>query len=65
MSIDVALSTRRDVGCDTYSLPKKRGCAPGAMSMDMALLSCAPGAMSMDMALLSCALKYMTKPECR
>ena len=30
-------------------------CAPGAMSMDMALLSCAPGGMSMDMALLSCA----------
>ena len=29
--------------------------APGAMSMDMALLSCAPGGMSMDMALLSCA----------
>ena len=51
MSIDVALSTRRDVGPDTYSLPQKRGCAPGAMSMDMALLNC--------------ALKYMTKPECR
>ena len=90
MSIDVALSTRRDVGRDTYSLPQKRGYAasgtsmdmpplhkrhlffaaktrlrPGAMSMDMALLSCAPGAMSMDMALLSCALKYMTKHECR
>ena len=25
MSIDVALSTRRDVGRDTYSLPQKRG----------------------------------------
>ena len=24
MSIDVALSTRRDVGRDTYSLPKKK-----------------------------------------
>ena len=73
MSIDVALSTRRGVGRDTYSLPQKRGCAasgtsmdmpplhkrhlffaaktrlrPGAMSMDMALLSCAPGAMSTD-----------------
>ena len=57
MSIDVALSTRRDVGRDTYSLPKKRGCAASAMSMDMPPLykSCAPGAMSMDMALLSCA----------
>ena len=30
-------------------------CAPGGMSMDMALLNFAPGAMSMDMALLSCA----------
>ena len=74
MSIDVALSTRRGVGRDTYSLQqKKRGYAasgtsmdmsplhkrhlffaaktrlrPGAMSMDMALLSCAPGAMSTD-----------------
>ena len=48
MSIDVALSTRRDVGRDTYSLPlKKRGCAPGAMSMDMALLSCAASGTSM------------------
>ena len=42
MSIDVALSTRRGVGRNTYSLPQKRGCAPGAMSMDMALLSFAP-----------------------
>ena len=54
MSIDVALSTRRGVGRDTYSLPKKTRLRPGAMSMDMALLSCAPGAMSMDMALLIC-----------
>ena len=38
MSIDVALSTRRGVGRDTYSLPQKRGGAPGTMSMDMALL---------------------------
>ena len=28
MSIDVALSTRRDVGRDTYSLPKKNAAAP-------------------------------------
>ena len=48
MSIDVALSTRRGVGRDTYSLPKKTRLRPGAMSMDMALLSCAPGAMSTD-----------------
>ena len=33
MSIDVALSTRRDVGRDTYSLPKKRGCAASGTSM--------------------------------
>ena len=56
MSIDVALSTRRDVGRDTYSLPqKKRGYAASGTSMDMALLSCAPGGTSMDMPLLSCA----------
>ena len=74
MSIDVALSTRRGVGRDTYSLPQKNAATPqvarqwtchhyakrllffaaktrlrpGAMSMDMALLSCAPGAMSTD-----------------
>ena len=35
MSIDVALSTRRDVGRDTYSLPQKRGCAASGTSMDM------------------------------
>ena len=28
MSIDVALSTRRDVGRDTYSLPKKNAAMP-------------------------------------
>ena len=33
MSIDVALSTRRGVGRDTYSLPQKRGCAASGMSM--------------------------------
>ena len=33
MSIDVALSTRRGVGRDTYSLPKKRGCAASGTSM--------------------------------
>ena len=33
MSIDVALSTRRDVGRDTYSLPQKRGCAASGTSM--------------------------------
>ena len=33
MSIDVALSTRRDVGRDTYSLPKKSGCAASGTSM--------------------------------
>ena len=54
MSIDVALSTRRGVGRDTYSLPQKRGYAASGTSMDMPLLNCAPGAMSMDMALLSC-----------
>ena len=46
MSIDVALSTRRDVGRDTYSLPQeKRGCAASGTSMDMPPLhkSCAPG----------------------
>ena len=62
MSIDVALSTRRGVGRDPDSLPQKNAAAPrdhvnghgptklrpGAMSMDMALLSCAPGAMSTD-----------------
>ena len=35
MSIEVALSTRRDVGRDTYSLPQKRGCAASGTSMDM------------------------------
>ena len=44
MSIDVALSTRRGIGRDTYSLLKKTRLRPGAMSMDMALLSFAPGA---------------------
>ena len=33
MSIDVALSTRRGVGRDTYSLPQKRGCAASGTSM--------------------------------
>ena len=33
MSIDMALSTRRDVGRDTYSLQKKRGCAASGTSM--------------------------------
>ena len=33
MSIDVALSTRRDVGRDTYSLSQKRGCAASGTSM--------------------------------
>ena len=33
MSIDMALSTRRDVGRDTYSLPQKRGCAASGTSM--------------------------------
>ena len=34
MSIDVALSTRRGVGRDTYSLPqKKRGYAESGTSM--------------------------------
>ena len=33
MSIDVALSTRRDVGRDTYSLPQKRGYAASGTSM--------------------------------
>ena len=33
MSIDVELSTRRGVGRDTYSLPKKRGCAASGTSM--------------------------------
>ena len=47
MSIDVALSTRRGVGRDTYSLPKKTRLRPGAMSMDMALLICG-GVPSMD-----------------
>ncbi|MDY6032471.1 MAG: hypothetical protein SPI92_01460, partial [Alloprevotella sp.] len=28
MSIDVALSTRRDVGRDTYSLPQKNAATP-------------------------------------
>ena len=55
MSIDVALSTRRGVGRDTYSLPQKTLLRPGAMSMDMALLNCAPGATRVDMALLNCA----------
>ena len=83
MSIDVALSTRRGVGRDTYSLPKKNAATPqvarqwtchhyikdtyslpqkrgrdaSGTSMDMPPLnkSCAPGAMSMDMALLSYA----------
>ena len=67
MSIDVALSTRRGVGRDTYSLPqKKRGYAASGTSMDMpplhkrhlffaAKTRLRPGAMSMDMALLSCA----------
>ena len=44
MSIDVALSTRRGIGRDTYSLLKKTRLRPGGMSMDMPLLSCAPGA---------------------
>ena len=35
MSIDVALSTRRGVGRDTYSLPQKRGYAASGTSMDM------------------------------
>ena len=39
MAIDVALSTRRGVGRDTYSLPQKRGCAASGTSMDKALLS--------------------------
>ena len=66
MSIDVALSTRRGVGRDTYSLPQKRGYAASGTSMDMpplhkrhlffaAKTRLRPGAMSMDMALLSCA----------
>ena len=66
MSIDVALSTRRGVGRDTYSLPQKHGCAASGTSMDMpplhkrhlffaAKTRLRPGAMSMDMALLSCA----------
>ena len=33
MSIDVALSTRRGVGRDTYSLPQKRGYAASGTSM--------------------------------
>ena len=48
MSIDVALSTRRGVGRDTYSLPKKKAATPrvtrqwvrprsSAMSIDVAL----------------------------
>ena len=48
MSIDVALSTRRGVGRDTYSLPQKRGRDASGTSMDMPPLSCAPGAMSTD-----------------
>ena len=35
MSIDVALSTHRGVGRDTYSLPQKRGYAASGTSMDM------------------------------
>ena len=65
MSIDVALSTRRGVSRDTYSLPKKRGYAASGTSMDMpplhkrnlffaAKTRLRPGAMSMDMALLNC-----------
>ncbi|MDY2605784.1 MAG: hypothetical protein SOW10_06520, partial [Alloprevotella sp.] len=43
MSIDMALSTRRGVGRDTYSLPQeKRGCAASGTSMDMPLLNFAP-----------------------
>ena len=48
MSIDVALSTRRDVGRDTYSLPQENAATPqvarqwvrprsSAMSIDVAL----------------------------
>ena len=65
MSIDVALSTRRVVGRDTYSLPQKRGRDASGKSMDMPPLhkSCAPGAMSMDMALLSCAASGRSMDE--
>ena len=67
MSIDVALSTRRGVGRDTYSLPQKNAATPQVARQwtchhyikDTYSLpqkrGCAPGAMSMDMALLSCA----------
>ena len=47
MSIDVALSTRRGVGRDTYSLPQKRGRDASGMSMGVARSS----AMSIDVAL--------------
>ena len=33
MSIDMALSTRRGVDRDTYSMPKKRGYAASGTSM--------------------------------
>ena len=66
MSIDVALSTRRGVGRDTYSLPQKNAATPQVARQwtchhyikDTYSLpqkrGCAPGAMSMDMALLIC-----------
>ena len=39
MSIDVALSTRRDVGRDTYSLPQKRGCAASGTNRALLFLN--------------------------
>ena len=55
MSIDVALSTRRDVGGYTYSLPQENAAAPRCHVNGHATTKLRPGAMSMDMALLSCA----------
>ena len=70
MSIDVALSTRRGVGRDTYSLPQKRGCAASGTSMGEARSS----AMSIDVALstrrgvgrdtYSLPKKYAAAPRC-
>ena len=54
MSIDVALSTCRGVGLDTYSLPQKNEATPRDHVNGHGPTKLRPSAMSMDMALLIC-----------